>query len=303
MRKQTEKQFLKQYRIEDYPRPSIATDIVVFAVMEDPPEENFRKDPRRRLRVLMIKRGSHPFLGKWALPGGFLREDEVPEEAARRELAEETHVTDAYLRPFGIFGKKGRDPRGWILSHAYLSLIDGGCYSVRGGSDAWEAKWYAVDLEQKVLKQKVSVDRADNVIRYRLSLHTVQEDNPDAERLSATIKRSLCFRNGHETEQFETEASEGFAFDHGEILLRALLTLRKEAEGEGKIIFDLMPEVFTLTALQQAFEAVLGRGLTTPNFRRKIAGAVTETEQIADGAGHRPARLFRRNLDWFRQGI
>ena len=56
---------------------------------------------------------------------------------------------------------------------------------------------------------------------------------------------------------------------------------------------------FTLTGLQKAYETIQGKPLLTPNFRRKIAGYVTETEQMSDGAGHRPAKLYRRNLDAF----
>ena len=72
-----------------------------------------------------------------------------------------------------------------------------------------------------------------------------------------------------------------------------------EMESGGKMVFDLMPETFTLSELQKAYESVLGRTLVAANFRRKIADYVTETEQILEGAGHRPARLFRRNLEAF----
>ena len=60
-----------------------------------------------------------------------------------------------------------------------------------------------------------------------------------------------------------------------------------------------MPEKFTLTQLQSTFEIVQGRKLLAANFRRKMSGYVTETDEISDGAGHRPAKLFRRNLDAF----
>ena len=60
-----------------------------------------------------------------------------------------------------------------------------------------------------------------------------------------------------------------------------------------------MPETFTLTQLQHAFEVILGEKLLTANFRRKMNDYVIETEQIVEGAGHRPAKLFRRNMENF----
>lgn len=82
-------------------------------------KDNCRKDPQRKLRPLLIKRGSYPYKGLWALPGDFCRTSERILETTRRKLYEETHVTDAYLKPFDIFSEKNRDPRGWIISHAF----------------------------------------------------------------------------------------------------------------------------------------------------------------------------------------
>ena len=79
----TEAEFLASYRSGDYPRPSVATDMVIFTVM-DQKEENYRKLPEKELCLLMIKRGGHPYLGCWALPGGFVRPTETTDEAARR---------------------------------------------------------------------------------------------------------------------------------------------------------------------------------------------------------------------------
>ena len=93
--------------------------------------------------------------------------------------------------------------------------------------------------------------------------------------------------------------SGGLAFDHAHIILHAFLHLRSLVESGKTMIFDLMPEMFTLSELQKAYEAVLGKTLLSANFRRKIADWVIETESILEGAGHRPAKLFRRNPDRF----
>ena len=127
-----EKEYLKKYDITQYDRPSIATDIAVFSIMEEEAKDgvgknrsvqNYRKMPKRNMKILMIRRGNYPYKDCFALPGGFCRKDEDVYETARRELYEETNVTNAYLQPVGIFGAVGRDPRGWVVSHTYLLMI------------------------------------------------------------------------------------------------------------------------------------------------------------------------------------
>ena len=100
-------------------------------------------------------------------------------------------------------------------------------------------------------------------------------------------------------EDMENMEDDGIAFDHAKIILSAILNLRNSVENDLKLVFDLMPEMFTLTQLQKAMELVLGQKLLTANFRRKIADYVVETEHSAEGAGHRPAKLFKRNVEKF----
>ena len=120
-------------------------------------------------------------------------------------------------------------------------------------------------------------------------------------KLKAVVRERKRFHDYHETVDYEILETEGLAFDHARIILCAYLALQREAGDTGRIVFDLMPERFTLTSLQKAYETIQGKPLLTPNFRRKIAGYVTETEHIFDGAGHRPAKLYRRNLEAFYQ--
>ena len=105
------------------------------------------------------------------------------------------------------------------------------------------------------------------------------------------------YHNFHETVRYEIKEQGLLAFDHAKIILEALFRLRKEVEYQPAGIFDLMPEEFTLTQLQTAMEIVQGVRLTTPNFRRKFADFVVETENMISGEGFRPARLFRRNVE------
>ncbi len=119
--------------LQDFPRPSVTADIVIFTLRE------------RRLHVLLIRRGEETERDKWAIPGGFLRENETPEEAARRELAEETGVAGVALEQFGTFGARGRDPRGWVITIAHTALIPSDALVLRADTDAADARWFPVD--------------------------------------------------------------------------------------------------------------------------------------------------------------
>jgi 8-oxo-dGTP diphosphatase len=114
-----------------YARPALAVDCVVFGLDED-------------LQVLLIQRDIPPFQGKWALPGGFVRMDETLDEAAKRELEEETGVTRVYLEQLHTFGDIERDPRERVVSVAYYALVKLSDHRVKAATDAREAAWFSV---------------------------------------------------------------------------------------------------------------------------------------------------------------
>lgn len=116
----------------EHPRPALAVDIVVFTLRDWEP------------CVLLIERGEEPFRGKWALPGGFVHENETVEEAANRELAEETGVRDARAVQCRIFSKPNRDPRGWVISLANFACVRFEETVLQAGSDAARAEWFSV---------------------------------------------------------------------------------------------------------------------------------------------------------------
>lgn len=113
-----------------HPHPSITTDCVVFGF------------DGVRLNLLLIRRGLDPFKGKWAFPGGFMRITETAEECARRELKEETGVSDIFLEQIHAFSDVDRDPRERVVTIAFFALIRHSDYKVIGGDDAAEARWF-----------------------------------------------------------------------------------------------------------------------------------------------------------------
>ncbi len=116
-----------------YARPALTVDCVVFGF------------DGTGLAVLLIRRGKPPFEGRWALPGGFVRLDETLEEAAERELAEETGLKGVYLEQLCTFGEVDRDPRERVVTVAYFALVKPGDPVTRASTDAAEARWFPVD--------------------------------------------------------------------------------------------------------------------------------------------------------------
>jgi 8-oxo-dGTP diphosphatase len=99
----------------------------------------------KSLRILLIERGVEPFKGSWALPGGFVRIDETVEEAAIRELQEETNVKGVYMSQLAVFSKVDRDPRERVITVAFFALVKPSDHDVIGGDDAASARWFGID--------------------------------------------------------------------------------------------------------------------------------------------------------------
>ncbi len=117
----------------EYPRPAVTVDTVVFGATGG------------ALQVLLIQRAGEPFVGSWAIPGGFVDPDEDLDDAARRELAEETGVAISFLEQLYTFGTPGRDPRGHVITVAYVALVRPEQVHVRAASDARAAGWFQID--------------------------------------------------------------------------------------------------------------------------------------------------------------
>jgi 8-oxo-dGTP diphosphatase len=148
--------------LEDYPRPSVTVDVIIFTLRDDD------------LQVLLIKRGHPPFENMWAIPGGFVGIDESLEDAAVRELEEETGVRDVYLEQLYTFGELGRDPRGRVITVAYYALVPADAAQPHAGHDAADARWWSVyDLPPLAFDHAGILVYALQRLRYKLEYTAV----------------------------------------------------------------------------------------------------------------------------------
>ena len=143
--------------------------------------------------VLLICRGGHPCLGCWALPGGFANPMEPLEATAARELQEETGIEGIPLRPVGLFSAPGRDPLGWVVSQTYAALVEWDSVKPVAGDDAAQAEWFSCQRENGVLTL-----RHEDVI-----LRVGYAPSPNGYRVTPLSEERL-------------------AFDHGEMIIRAM---------------------------------------------------------------------------------
>ena len=146
----------------DYPRPALTVDCVVFGLDDD------------GLKVLLVQRDLPPFKDRWALPGGFVRMEESVDDAARRELREETGLTlnDLYLEQLYTFGDTDRDPRGRVVSVAYYALVNLADHRVQAATDARDAAWFgASDTPSLAFDHErilaAALDRLKGKVRYQ----------------------------------------------------------------------------------------------------------------------------------------
>jgi GAF domain-containing protein len=179
----TETEYLAGYRQGDYPRPSVTADMAVF------------REGERGMELLLIRRGGHPFLGKWALPGGFSEPGETVDETAARELREETNLEGLPLTPFGFFSTPGRDVRAWTMSEGFAAILPADSPEPVAGDDARETGWFTVDS------------------RWESGVLTLSFDGP--EQFEARLTRDGAYA-------FSILDTGGLAFDHAHIIARAM---------------------------------------------------------------------------------
>ncbi|WP_024865972.1 NUDIX hydrolase [Butyrivibrio sp. FCS014] len=237
----TEKEFLENYSDSIYEKPSVTVDILVLTV-----DESISK-----LKVLLVKRDEHPYLNQFALPGGFIKPDETAYQAAARKLNEETGLKDIYLDQIYTFTKPGRDPRGWVMSIAYLALVPDPI-ECRAG-----AGWFDLEIEPGAIR--IAGKESGVNMAYKIKDET--------------------FKNGRITYEnwvADKVSGDALSFDHIEIIIESILKLRSSFE-HSEQAFNMVGETFTLPDLQALYELVLGKNLYKTNFRAMVAPKIEAT--------------------------
>ena len=240
-----DQEFVKQYDDSKYAKPSVTADMVIFARTEDarmPSETGAQQHfaagsgagtriacELEPLEVLLIRRGRPPFQNQYALPGGFVNPDESVDDAAKRELLEETGVECESLEQLRTFSTPGRDPRRWVITCAYLALVEKSQITVQAGDDAKDAEWFSVKLE-KVEQPQTNADISQEgghtkeapqqACRWALELCGSQE----MIRIPFREERLL---GQWEPKLFLESADNKLAFDHDLILAYAVMRLER----------------------------------------------------------------------------
>lgn len=285
----TEAEFLAQYDAGRFQKPSYTVDNLIFALDTEDKAQN--KLASKTLKILMIQRKNHPGIHQWALPGGFVEMNEDLAASAERELYEETGLENVYLEQLYTYGDVDRDKRDRVISTAFLALINKDNTSLRPGDDASDAKWFAIHLEG--INEHKTYDKEGYLYTKTVKLTLTNENI----QLSSTLIYSKRVAGKLVVREILQEDSDGIAFDHGKIILNGIDRLKNKIEYTD-IAFNLLPELFTLSELQQVYEIILDKQYSKSNFQRKFKHLIQETNQVKSGKGFRPAVLYKFNPHW-----
>ena len=268
----SEEEFLEHYNPKEFDQLSMTVDILLVSVSSEK-QENYRKTNKKMMSILLVKRDDYPYKDKWCLPGGFLNpKTETLEECAKRVLKKETNLKDIYLEQLYTFDDINRDPRTRVISTSYIALVDKNRLTEQINSNA---SWFDVVLfeEKKDIVDMVLSNGVDTV--------------------KFSIKKKL-YEKTTDRYKFEVVDNNSLAFDHPLVILSGLERIKNKLNYTD-IVFNMMPEYFTLGELQQVYEVILNKKLLDPAFRRIIKDKVVKTNKMKTGEGHRPSALFKYN--------
>ena len=266
----SEEEFLKSYNPNDYDRISVTADVLVLSISSGE-KENYRKLNNKHFSILLVKRTEYPFKDRWCLPGGFIHIDETIGDAAKRILKNETNLSDIYIEQLYTFSGVDRDPRMRVISTSYISLIDKSLLNIKLNENA---SWF--DMNYTETKEKFDFFLTTGV-----------------ENIEFEVKKTLKDKTT-DRYSFTTTKNDKLAFDHPLVIASGISRIKNKLSYTD-IVFNMMPEYFTLGELQQVYELILGKKLLDPAFRRIISGKVKKTDLVKKGEGHRPSALFKYN--------
>ena len=266
----SEDEFLKDYDISKFDQLSMTADILLISV-SDHETSNYRKTNKKTMSILLVKRNEYPYKDKWCLPGGFLNpKNETLEECATRVLKQETNLENIYLEQLYTFDDPKRDPRTRVVSTSYMALIDKNKLTQMINKNA---SWFDVVLLEDNEKE-VTITLTNGV-----------------DTIHVNVKKELREKT---TGRYTVTSldNKDLAFDHDLVIVTGLERLRNKLSYTD-IVFNMMPEYFTLGELQKVYEVILNKKLLDPAFRRIIANKVEKTDKMKTGEGHRPSALFK----------
>ena len=264
----SEEEFLKDYDSNAFEKLSMTADILIMSVSSEK-TNNYRKLSEKKFSILLVKRDNYPFKNKWCLPGGFINMDENLDEAAKRILKNETNLKDIYIEQLYTFSDPKRDPRMRVVSTSYMALVDKNKLNEKLSPNA---SWFNILMLEDENSYHITLDNGIEEIKFVVGkkLRDLTTDRYD----------------------FKIIKNDKLAFDHPLVIVSGIERLKNKIEYTD-IVFNMMPEYFTLGELQQVYEVILGKKLLDPAFRRIIADKVEKTDKVQTGGGHRPSFLFK----------
>lgn len=279
---QDDRQFLALYSDSEYEKPSVTTDAVIFRLINKE-VNNYRKLPEKKLQVYLTRRGYSPFVNHYAVVGTFIDLNTELSTTMKLCVKNKVNLENYYFEQLFTFGDKSRDPRTRVLSVSYL-LLTNETEQLTGG------EWFDIDL---TLEKNTLANTNTGYIQHKeFLLNLTNEKETLKNIIQVTVKKDGL----QEEKKIETTLN-ALAFDHSKIIFYALDRLKNKLEYTD-IIFNLLPEKFTLTELKQSYEVILGEKLLDANFRRKTAKLVMPTNDYVVGKGHRSSQLFKHNPNW-----
>ena len=284
-----EKKFLSTYNPNDYNRPSVTVDTLLFTVT-DKLNEDIRKLDKKELKILLVKRNSYPFKDSYAFPGGFVKIDESLDEAANRIIYEKANINDVYLEQLYTYGDINRDPRMRVLSVAYMSLVQNENLNPKVGRDSDSIEWFTI-------KRQEMRSTNDNEYKWILKLESEDGKTTIAYEVTETeVKKGVATLNKISVNPNALTDSK-LAFDHYNILVNAIHRLKNKIEYT-PIAFNLAHDLFTRSEIQSIYELILDKKLTRVELWRKIKDMVIETDMICNEKGHRPSKYYKFNPNY-----
>jgi 8-oxo-dGTP diphosphatase len=284
-----EEEFIKNYNENDYERPSVTNDVLIFTTA-DKDEDNLRKVPKKGMQVNLIKRDDYPCIGDWSIPGGFVNIKESLEECAKEKLKEKTGIDNVYIEQLYTFGEIDRDKRTRVISIGNIALIEKKNIKFAEVDTKKKSEWFWID--KTLINSKKNEQYIEK--QYILSLKSVDEKIEISYEITEKIERNIL-RKKETIYKLLSNSTDKLAFDHYKILDYGIDRLRNKVEYT-PIAFNLLPRLFTVKELQYVYEAIMGREIL--NFRRKMGEMIIETDETIEGKPFRPAKVFKFNENW-----